>query len=296
MMAKGGHRPLPCLFVGSSVEGLNIANAVQENLDFDAEVTVWSQGIFAPNASTLASLVNTIGSVDFATFVFSPDDVVEMRSESRPVIRENVLFEYGLFCGALGLARCSFIVPRGSPDMKLPTDLLGIMGLDFNPGRSDQNLVAALGAASNQLRRQFRSEGPRDFDRDTRSEMETASSPGTQESEFERYKAIWSSEEMSKARAAVRSIPWDPRDPSFENPRESIDRVFAFLESLSDATLNDEIREADTQAEFGSAITSFWGFAATSLLPVGQVDPEDWWDPLPSMAILSSRWRYEKVR
>jgi len=36
----------PRIFVGSATESLDIAYAVQENLEHNAEITVWTQGIF----------------------------------------------------------------------------------------------------------------------------------------------------------------------------------------------------------------------------------------------------------
>lgn len=143
----------PRLFIGSSGEHLAAAYAVQENLDHDAEVTVWSQGFFQLSQSTLGSLIHSLKSFDFAAFIFAPDDVATIRGLENRVPRDNVIFELGLFMGALGPGRVFFIVPRGGDAMHLPTDLLGVTPATYDPGRSDANLVAALGAACNQLRK-----------------------------------------------------------------------------------------------------------------------------------------------
>lgn len=65
-------RDLPAVFIGSSVESLNTAYALQTNLEFDSEPTVWTQGIFNASSYTLKDLVAALDRFDFAIFIFSP--------------------------------------------------------------------------------------------------------------------------------------------------------------------------------------------------------------------------------
>src|ERR1700722_299742 len=133
-----GKIQLPRLFIGSSAESLDIAYAIQENLDFDAEATVWSQALFQPSQSTLHDLLGALDRFDFAAFVFTPDDVLEIQGRVQAAVRDNVIFELGLFFGALGSNRCFLIKPRDAEPMHLPTDLLGVNPLLYAERRSDR--------------------------------------------------------------------------------------------------------------------------------------------------------------
>jgi len=141
----------PKLFIGSSVEGLSVAYAIQDNLQHTSECTVWSQGVFNLSESSLESLIKTLNESDFGVFVFTPDDYLKIRGKSHLAIRDNVLFELGLFIGRLGRER-SFIVVPDNKTFHLPTDLIGITPAKYEAGRSDNNLRAGTGSASNSIR------------------------------------------------------------------------------------------------------------------------------------------------
>lgn len=148
----------PRVFIGSSVEGLNVAYAVQQNLLHDAEVTVWDQGVFELSRTTIEALTKALEENDFAVFVFSPDDLTRIRNTSTPTVRDNVLFEFGLFIGRLGRDRVYFLLPCGG-DLHLPTDLLGITSGRYETQRSDGSMQAATGPVCHQIRTQMRALG-----------------------------------------------------------------------------------------------------------------------------------------
>lgn len=142
----------PRLFIGSSVEGLPIANVLQQNLEYDVEVTVWNQAHFRLSRSTIESLLEALRNTDFGVFVFSPDDVAKIRGRQSRVVRDNVIFELGLFIGLLGRERSYYVVPREQQNFHLPTDLIGVTPATYDANRSDKSLKAALGPACEEIR------------------------------------------------------------------------------------------------------------------------------------------------
>jgi len=143
----------PKIFIGSSAEGLDIAYAIQENLDFVAETTIWDQGIFNLTTTTLDDLLKTLERSDIGIFVFSPDDIIKIRDNQYKTTRDNVIFEFGLFLGYLGKERVSYVIPKAIFDFHLPSDLSGISPGHYNAERSDNNLKAALGPYCNQIKK-----------------------------------------------------------------------------------------------------------------------------------------------
>ena len=163
----------PRVFIGSSVEGLNVAYAVQQNILHDTEVTVWGQGVFELSRTTIESLTNALQDNDFAVFVFSPDDLTKIRNVTSASVRDNVLFEFGLFIGRLGRERVYFLLPT-SGDLHLPTDLLGITPGRYENSRSDGNMQAATGAVCHQILTQVRKLGLAPGRQSTRASGEEA--------------------------------------------------------------------------------------------------------------------------
>lgn len=141
----------PKVFIGSSKESLNIAYSVQKNLEYACEPTVWSQGVFSLSKTSIEALVDASRKYDFAVFCMTPDDIALIRNESNRVARDNVIFEFGLFLGAIGREKVFFIVPRDAQEMHLPTDLLGLTPGTYDASRADNNFEAALGPACHQI-------------------------------------------------------------------------------------------------------------------------------------------------
>lgn len=61
-----------------------------------------------------------------------------------------MIFELGLFLGALGPRRVFIISPRGQ-ELRLPSDLAGVTVLEYRYNRRDQNLRAAIGPAATEI-------------------------------------------------------------------------------------------------------------------------------------------------
>jgi hypothetical protein len=124
----------PRVFLGSSGKQTKLLQALTRGLEDVAHVEPWTTS-FNPGTTTLERLLELCHEVDFAAFVFARDDWTSTNVAAPPPAeagqaspRDNVVFEAGLFGGALGMRRTFILHANGA---KLPTDLLGLTSIRY---------------------------------------------------------------------------------------------------------------------------------------------------------------------
>jgi len=150
----------PCVFIGSSTEGLRIAEALFACLSHDTKPKLWTHQLFLPGQYPMEALEKQLREHAFAILVASPDDQIIKRDVTSPAMRDNLLLEFGLFTGALGRKRAFFVCPT-SPQIELPSDLLGIIMAKYDGARvadGPDEIAAAVQVPCQQIREIIREE------------------------------------------------------------------------------------------------------------------------------------------
>lgn len=130
------------LFIGSSKEQLPLAEAIARGIPRDlAHVTLWSDGVFGASRFAIDDLDAQLQISDLALLVGAADDQVTSRGNEHDAPRDNVILELGLFIGALTRRRTFMLLPRGH-NVKIPTDLLGLTPIMFDPRVTDADTAA----------------------------------------------------------------------------------------------------------------------------------------------------------
>lgn len=123
----------PKLFLISSSEAKPIARAIEDNLKGTIAVRVWDQDVFFAGGYPLEALEAQLTEADFAVAVGSADDMTKSRKKSAKTVRDNVVFELGLFMGKLTRYRAVLIHPKDD-DLLLPSDLHGLTVIRYDDG------------------------------------------------------------------------------------------------------------------------------------------------------------------
>jgi predicted nucleotide-binding protein len=142
--------PRPVVFIGSSSENMRVALTLKRALGGPSiQVNVWKDsGVFLPSQTTIEGLTQAAIDSDFSVLVLGAEDIVTSRNSKGMAPRDNVIFELGLFMGAIGRNRTCALKPQGL-NLKIPSDLLGLTLLSYDATRS--RLRAALRDACNEI-------------------------------------------------------------------------------------------------------------------------------------------------
>lgn len=141
------------VFIMSSAEALPIVDLLIKQFEHDPFLAVaWKNGVFRASNYTLDELEKELDDSDFAIAVAHSDDVIITRGDEWPTIRDNVVFELGLFMGRLGRRRAFLMEPRNA-DVKLPSDLAGLTTIPYRyeKGKDAEHLIAPACARLREL-------------------------------------------------------------------------------------------------------------------------------------------------
>src|SRR4051794_41155616 len=146
----------PRIFLGSSGQQQKLLRALTRGLQDIVDIDAWTT-VFNPGVSTLDRLVELTRKVDFAAFVFAQDDWTTKGASpdadsGQASPRDNVVYEAGLFGGALGIRRTFILHANGA---KLPTDLLGLTSIRYDPDTTP----AVVRQVNQKLRKAIEDEG-----------------------------------------------------------------------------------------------------------------------------------------
>lgn len=131
----------PRVFIGSSTEGLYAAEYVKDYFSADYDCVVWNDNVFKYNKSFLETLLNSASLFDFGFLIFTKDDLAIVRDQAFEEARDNVIFEYGLFLGRLGVERAFILAEEG---VKIPSDFLGITLAQISTSEAPDGKKAVL--------------------------------------------------------------------------------------------------------------------------------------------------------
>jgi len=119
----------PRVFVGSSSEGKPVAERLHALLTEFARPRLWPNA-FGLGQSFLDEILRQANECEFGVFLMTADDIGLKRGETHAVMRDNVLFELGVFLGALGKDRSFYVYCDDDPP-EFPSDLFGVSGATF---------------------------------------------------------------------------------------------------------------------------------------------------------------------
>ena len=143
---SGTNDSKPKIFVGSSTDGLEYAEAVQRIINskkLNYDVDIWIDVFGKDNSTNIEVLETALKTYEYSIFIFSPDDTIKLSNtdEEKKIPRDNVIFEYGLFMGKNGRPNTFFIVPENWKDLRILSDIEGLNRFSYTENENKDSAV-----------------------------------------------------------------------------------------------------------------------------------------------------------
>jgi CRP/FNR family transcriptional regulator, cyclic AMP receptor protein len=150
----------PVVFIGSSSEARTVATSISRFLARDPVVArVWHQGVFGASKVAIESLEEMSRAADFAVLILSADDTTKTRGRRVAAPRDNVVFELGLFVGAIERIRTLLLVEE-KKGLRIPPDLYGVTYLPFSRSTAAERR-RTIAKAADEVRTRIAELGPK---------------------------------------------------------------------------------------------------------------------------------------
>jgi predicted nucleotide-binding protein len=115
----------PRVFIGSAGDTLGIAAFAKKELQRSCDVDIWTEA-FTPNGLLLSKILRLTLDYDAGVFVFDGSDLTTSKGQLFTTVRDNVVFEIGVFMGGLGAER-TFLLAGAGEMTKVPSDIRGLL-------------------------------------------------------------------------------------------------------------------------------------------------------------------------
>ena len=139
----------------SATEGLPVAQAIKDALDSSYSCTLWSDDeVFSLSATAIEALEHATDCYDTVVVVATADDVVTLRNVAMRQIRDNLIFELGLFAGSLGRENVYLVLDAAAWEgTHIPSDLGGVTFATFDSTTISGDPASVTSAVRGAVRR-----------------------------------------------------------------------------------------------------------------------------------------------
>lgn len=141
------------VFVASAREDLPVVRAVEYHLEQFATCDAWDLLQQKASQTVIHVLQPACRECPFGVFILSPRDRVRVRGKWLWKPRDNALLELGMWLGRHKVTNVFILVPRSKASTTLlPSDLDGLIVLEYDDRRPDRNWKAATATACADIR------------------------------------------------------------------------------------------------------------------------------------------------